>query len=118
MIAVQAVLILGLLFYIVPGRYRLYDIVLYDAAENVPQNPLMGYAPPAQNAEDCAQTDLVFILLPFSEWEPQEGVFDREGVTEKYHLEEYKAGKKHAVLRFVCDIPSTEAHRLCTRLRQ
>jgi hypothetical protein len=110
MIAVQAVLILGLLFYIVPGRYRLYDIVLYDAAENVPQNPLMGYAPPAQNAEDCAQTDLVFILLPFSEWEPQEGVFDREGVTEKYHLEEYKAGKKHAVLRFVCDIPSIEAH--------
>ena len=81
MIVVQLILILGILFYIVPGRYRLYDIVLYDAAENVPRNPMMGYAPAAQNTEDCAQTDLVFILLPFSEWEPQEGVFNKEGVT-------------------------------------
>ena len=48
LIAVQVILIMGLLFYIVPGRYRLYDIVLYDASENVPANPLTGYAPRAE----------------------------------------------------------------------
>ena len=111
LIAVQVVLIAGLLLYIVPGRYRLYDIVLYDAAENVPENPLMGYAPRAELKEDCADTDLVFIMLPFSEWEPQEGVFDIAGVSEKYHIDEYRNSGKHAVLRFVCDIPSQEAHR-------
>ena len=122
LIAVQVILIAGLLFYIVPGRYRLYDIVLYDAAENVPENPLMGYAPRAESKEDCEDTDLVFIMLPFSEWEPQEGVFDIAGVSEKYHIGEYRESGKHAVLRFVCDIPSREAHRdlpqwLCDRTR-
>jgi hypothetical protein len=33
MFALQVVMIAGILLYIVPGRYRLYDIVLYDAAE-------------------------------------------------------------------------------------
>lgn len=111
LIALQVILIAGLLFYIVPGRYRLYDIVLYDAAENVPENPLMGYAPPAESEKACADTDLVFIMLPFSEWEPQNGVFDIDGTAEKYHIEEYKKSGKHAVLRFVSDIPSDEAHR-------
>ena len=35
MIAIQVVLIAGILLYIVPGRYRLYDIVLYDASEMI-----------------------------------------------------------------------------------
>lgn len=122
LIALQLILITGLLFYIVPGRYRLYDIVLYDAAENVPVNPLMGYAPPAESREACADTDLVFILLPFSEWEPQEGEFDIDGIAEKYNIEEYKKSGKHAVLRLVSDIPSDEAHRdvpqwLCGKTR-
>ncbi|MDO5131413.1 MAG: DUF4832 domain-containing protein [Eubacteriales bacterium] len=111
LIAVQAVLIMGILFYIVPGRYRLYDIVLYDASENVPANPLIGYAPRAERQEDCAGTDLVFILLPFSEWEPQEGVFDIAGIEEKYHVAAYKSQGKQAVLRFVCDSPRADAHR-------
>ena len=111
LIAVQVILIMGLLFYIVPGRYRLYDIVLYDASENVPANPLTGYAPRAELEEDCEGADLVFIMLPFSEWEPQEGVFDREGVKEKYHIEEHRQAGRHAVLRFVCDLPSKHSHR-------
>lgn len=111
LIALQAVLILGILFYIVPGRYRLYNIVLYDAAENVPPNPLIGYAPPAERQEDCAETDLVFIQLPFSEWEPREGAFAADALEEKYHVTAYKEAGKHAVLRFVCDIPGETAHR-------
>lgn len=111
MIVIQAILIVGILFYIVPGRYRLYDIVLYDASENMPANPLIGYAPPAENPEDCENTDLVFLLLPFSELEPQEGVYDFDGISEKYHLEEYRNAGKHAVLRFVCDVPGDAAHR-------
>ena len=111
LIALEAVLIAGILLYIVPGRFRLYDIVLYDAAEKVPKNPLIGYAPPAEQKRDCRRTDLVFIMLPFSEWEPEEGVFDTAGVEEKYHIEKYREHGKHAVLRFVCDIPSQEAHR-------
>ena len=111
MIAVQAVLIAGILFYIVPGRYRLYDIVLYDASEMMPQNPMIGYAPPAENLEDCDKTDLVFILLTLSELEPQEGVFDFDAIEAKYHIAEYREAKKHAVLRLVCDKPGNSAHR-------
>ena len=88
MIAIQVVLIAGILLYIVPGRYRLYDIVLYDASEMMPQNPLIGYAPPAENPEDCDKTDLVFILLTLSELEPQEGVFDFDAIEAKYHIAE------------------------------
>ena len=111
MIAVQAVLILGILLYIVPGRYRLYDIVLYDAAENVPANPMIGYAPRAQLQEDCADTDLVFILLTFKDWEPREGVFATELLEEEYHVSSYKAAGKNAVVRFVCDVPGASMHR-------
>ena len=73
LIALEAVLIAGILLYMVPGRYRLYNIVLYDASENFPDNPLIGYAPEADHLEDCENTSLVFITLPFSEWEPEEG---------------------------------------------
>ncbi len=111
MIAIQVVLIAGILFYIVPGRYRLYDIVLYDASEMMPPNPLIGYAPPAENLEDCEKTDLVFILLTLSELEPQEGVFDFDAIEAKYHVAEYREAKKHAVLRLVCDKPGDSAHR-------
>lgn len=111
MIAIQVVLIAGILFYIVPGRYRLYDIVLYDASEMMPQNPLIGYAPPAENLEDCDKTDLVFILLTLSELEPQEGVFDFDAIEAKYHIAEYREAGKHAVLRLVCDKPGDSRHR-------
>ena len=111
MIAIQVVLIAGILLYIVPGRYRLYDIVLYDASEMMPQNPLIGYAPPAENPEDCDKTDLVFILLTLSELEPQEGVFDFDAIEAKYHIAEYREAKKHAVLRLVCDKPGDTQHR-------
>ena len=111
MIVIQAVLIAGILLYIIPGRYRLYDIVLYDASEMMPQNPLIGYAPPAENPEDCDKTDLVFILLTLSELEPQEGVFDFDAIEAKYHIAEYREAKKHAVLRLVCDKPGDTQHR-------
>ena len=67
MIILQVIMILGILLYIVPGRYRLYDIVLYDASESVPANPLIGYAPSALETEACENTDLVFIEVRFSE---------------------------------------------------
>ncbi len=111
MIAIQAVLIAGILIYIVPGRYRLYDIVLYDASESMPSNPMIGYAPFAEKQEDCENTNLVFVELPFSELEPQKGVFDFDAIEEKYHLSYYREAGKHAVLRFVCDIPGETAHR-------
>lgn len=110
MIAIQAVLIIGILAYIVPGRYRLYDIILYDASENVPPNPLIGYAPPAEKMEDCENTSLVFIMLPFSELEPKEGFFDLDGIGKKYHFDEYRAAGKNGILRLVCDVPGSSPH--------
>ncbi len=110
MIILQVIMILGILLYIVPGRYRLYDIVLYDASESVPANPLIGYAPSALETEACENTDLVFIEVRFSEWEPQEGIFDTASLEEKFHIAEYKEKNKLAVLRFVCDVPGEEGH--------
>ncbi|MCR5419404.1 MAG: DUF4832 domain-containing protein [Lachnospiraceae bacterium] len=73
-------------------------------------NPLMGYAPDSGNIAQCEKCNLVFISLSWAEWEPEDGVYDIEGLERKCNIQRWKESHKHAVLRFVCDIPGSRDH--------
>ena len=79
------------------------DNAMYD-------NPLIGFAPMADNPELCSSAKFVYINVRWSNWEPQEGFFDIKGLEEKYNIPRWKSEKKHAVLRFICDEPRTNSH--------
>ncbi len=73
-------------------------------------NPLMGYAPEATNDGLCERTDLVFITITYAEWEPREGYYDIASLEKKYTINRWKEEGKHAVIRFMCDVPGDRDH--------
>ena len=74
-------------------------------------NPLMGFAAAADDKSAAENEQLVYIDLTWAEWEPEEGTFDIAALEKKNNIARWRAEGKHAVLRFVCDIPGNEAHR-------
>ena len=105
-----ALAIACLLFYIVPYRYGLTKSIAYSPSDVALDNPLTGYAPPATNVEECEDSQLVYIGVTWAEWEPEEGVYDTESLERKFNITRWKAEGKHAVLRFMCDVPGKEQH--------
>lgn len=89
----------------------LNETVSYGKTEETAVNPLIGYAPGAENEERCSQTSLVYVDITWRELEPEEGVYDWEQIEEKNHLDRWRNEGKHAVLRFICDYPGKEPHR-------
>ena len=77
----------------------------YEAAD---ENPLMGFAARADNPDAAASEQLVYIDVTWADWEPEEGEFDTAGLERRMHVDEYRKQGKHAVLRFVCDVPGDE----------
>ena len=63
LMAVLALAIAGLLVYIIPYRYQLNRTVEFAKSHKSLDNPLTGYAPPAENAEECTDSRLVYIGL-------------------------------------------------------
>ena len=82
----------------------------FDLDPTVTRSPLMGFAPDARNSSQCEESDLVFILLRWADWEPKEGEFDTQALEARFQIARWKQENKHAVLRFVCDIPGTSDH--------
>lgn len=74
-------------------------------------NPLIGYMQNAEESEPYTETSLVYIDLTWRELEPERGQFNWDAIAETNHLSRWRAEGKHAVLRFVCDLPGEEAHR-------
>ena len=74
-------------------------------------NPLMGFAAEADYKKAVGENTLVYIEVLWRDVEPEEGVYDFAGLEEKNNLAEWRGLGKHAVLRFMCDKPSKEAHR-------
>ena len=74
-------------------------------------NPLMGFAAAADSKSAAEDEQLVYIDVTWAEWEPQEGTFDIASLEKKNNIARWRAEGKHAVLRFVCDVPGDEAHR-------
>lgn len=106
-----ALAIAALLAYILPGRYLLGHSEYYDALTGRLDNPLMGYAPDARDEEACADGSLVFIGLTWAQWEPEEGVYDVEALERTFHTARWRREGKHAVLRFMADVPGEQEHR-------
>lgn len=74
-------------------------------------NPLIGYMQNAERSKPYTETSLVYIDLTWRELEPERGQFNWAAIAEANHLSRWRAEGKHAVLRFVCDLPGKEAHR-------
>lgn len=102
--------IIAALLYIIPFRYGINNTVTYTPTDEPLDNPLTGYAPPAENEEECEDSQLVFINLTWAQWEPKEGVYDTAALEERFHIARWKSEHKHAVLRFVCDNPGDALH--------
>ena len=74
-------------------------------------NPLMGFAAAADSKSTAEDEQLVYIDVTWAEWEPEEGTFDIASFEKKNNIARWRAEGKHAVLRFMCDVPGDEAHR-------
>lgn len=101
----------GLLIYIVPYQPIMTLDVAFEMSDTPPiDNPLVGFAPPAENKIECRRGNLVYIGLTWKMWEPEDGVYDIEGLEERFNIQEWKDAGMHAVLRFICDLPGDEEH--------
>ena len=107
--AAGALLTLAALWGIFKGSPRAETFV-FEADKGVLYNPLIGYAPQADEEDDVGENTLVYLDITWRELEPEEGVYDWEGIEEENHLSRWRKEGKHAVLRFVCDYPGDEAH--------
>lgn len=74
-------------------------------------NPFMGFAVDATSKKAAEKYSLVYIDITFRELQPKSSdVFNFEEIAEENNIDLWKSQGKHAVLRFVCDKPSDEAH--------
>lgn len=110
-IAAAAVVALTLwMLWKIPYRYGIGGERQYGEKSGQIANPFIGYAPMAEQTEAAEQEELVYISLTWAQWEPQQGVYDTEGLEQRNHIQRWKEEGKHAVLRFVCDYPGKERH--------
>lgn len=88
--------------------------VEYELSDEVLYNPLMGYAPGAKYSEDedvnIDKVTLVYFEVTWADFEPTQGEYDFEKIETDNNLQQWRSAGKNAVLRFVCDDPTDEAH--------
>ena len=109
LLVLLAAVIAVLLFYML-DRYYLNDEAVFEPNQDIVANPLMGYAPYAEDVDKGAQSDLVFIKLKWSEWEPKPGHYDTDFLESNFQISRWKSEGKHGVLRFICDEPGATGH--------
>ena len=76
-------------------------------------NPLMGWAMPAQTDPSSALIPhtLVHATLSWRDFEPREGEYDFAGFEENCHMKAWRERGMRMILRFVMDVPGDVAHR-------
>lgn len=110
MILVLAAAFVLMAFCLIPRIYNLSVKVDFEPGKDVYDNPLMGYANWAEQTDEAEKGELVYIDVTWAQWEPKEGRFDIAGLEERNNIQRWKSEGKHAVLRFVCDMPGKEQH--------
>ncbi|WP_277631418.1 DUF4832 domain-containing protein [Atopococcus tabaci] len=83
----------------------------FDMTSSVASNPLIGFAPPANNPSVAENDSLVYVDITWEELEPEEGIFDFSATEQANYLKRWREEGKHVVLRFVTDYPQPEEHR-------
>ena len=79
-------------------------------SEEAIPNPLMGYAPSAEESELSDDVQLVYMDVTWKELEAQKGVYDWDKIEESNQMKRWKKEGKYIVLRFVLDYPSNTSH--------
>ena len=83
----------------------------YDMTDAVVQNPFIGFVVNAENTSVPDEHSMVYIDITFAELQPDSmDEFDFASIEKKNNLSFWRSLGKHAVLRFVCDIPGEEPH--------
>jgi len=83
----------------------------YSESTEVFGNPLMGFAPSAENRMVEDDVQLVYIDITWRELEPEQGQYDFEAVERNNQMRRWRREGRHAVLRFLCDRPSKKSER-------
>ena len=75
-------------------------------------NPMTGFVPRADyyDAVIDSGATLVYLDVTWRQLEPQQGVYDFEGIEEDNHLDEWRDQGKRVVFRFLCDVPEDDSH--------
>lgn len=71
-------------------------------------NPLKGWVCWGENLSAGAGLSLAYVPVYWSEAEPEKGVYDFDGLEEKYHFREWREQGTRVILRVVLDSPSDE----------
>lgn len=100
--------VLGICFFI--NLMYVNEINVYDTTAETLYNPLMGFAVNADYVEAVGENTLVYVDITWREWEPEEGIYDIEGVKAENNWDRWKNEGKNVVLRFVCDEPTNDEH--------
>ena len=83
----------------------------YAMTDATVQNPYIGFAVESTNLSVPDEHSLVHIDITFAELQPEgPDTFDFAAIEEKHHISFWKSRGKHAVLRFICDLPGEEDH--------
>lgn len=78
----------------------------YEMTDEAAVNPYIGFAVDAMSKDAASEYSLVYIDITFRELQPESpDKFDFEAIADKNNIDYWRAEGKHAVLRFVCDIP-------------
>ena len=112
-LAVSLCLAVGSLGMMVFDAYQSTFIMNFKpkASDKVLRSPGMGLAPWAESPQTkTLNTSLVYVELPWSLWEPEEGKYAVDYVKEHYKLDYYKADGRQVVFRFFCDQPTDQEH--------
>lgn len=84
---------------------------VYPMTDRVIQNPYIGFAVEATNLAVPDEHSLVYIDITFAQLQPDNPEeFAFAAIAEENNLAYWKSRRKHAVLRFLCDLPGEETH--------
>lgn len=84
---------------------------IVESGEYPVTNPLKGFAPWSTSYDRLKiKTGLAFVLIKWSELEPEEGQYAFDEVEEKYHMDYLRKENVRFVIRIVADYPSDEKH--------
>lgn len=85
--------------------------VTYQMTDVTVSNPFIGFAIPATYETLPQDHSLVYIDITFAELQPDgPDTFNFDVIAKENQIERWKKEGKHAVLRFICDIPGSEMH--------
>lgn len=106
-----AVVFLFLMVAIALSIHRSVDRRTFSYSAAAVGNPLMGYAPSAQESDLSDDISLLYVEVTWRELEPEKGIYRWDAIEKANQFKKWRAEGKHFVLRFVLDYPGEKQHK-------